>query len=111
LDKANRSSLANSPAHLVNFNLIYPLLENKLFAGLDIKYTSKRKTLSGGHTDDAVITNLTLTYDNILKNLDFQIGLYNLLDVNYEHPGFTEHLQDKIEQDGRTFGVKLTYRF
>ncbi|HPC65642.1 MAG TPA: TonB-dependent receptor, partial [Anaerohalosphaeraceae bacterium] len=111
LDKSTRSKLANSPAHLVNFGLIYPLLEEKLFAGLDIKYISKRKTLSGGHTDDAVITNLTLTYDNVLNNLDMQLGLYNLFDVKYEHPGFIEHLQDTIEQDGRTFGIKLTYRF
>ena len=48
---------------------------------------------------------------DMLKNLDVQLGLYNLFDVAYEHPGFIEHQQDMLEQDGRTFAVKLTYRF
>lgn len=110
-DEETRTGLSNSPEHTVKFNLIYPLLENKLFAGIDAQYTAKRKTLSGDRTDDAIVTNLTLTYDNLLDGLDIQLGLYNLFDVRYAHPGFAEHVQDSIEQDGRTFGLKLTYRF
>ena len=111
LDKTTRQTLANSPRHLVNFNLIYPLIEKKLFAGIESKYTSKRKTLSNNHAEDAIVTNLTLTYENITKGMDVQVGIYNLFDEKHGHPGFAEHTQDVIEQDGRTVGVKLTCRY
>jgi outer membrane receptor protein involved in Fe transport len=111
LDKTTGAGLANSPKHMVNFNLIYPLVPERLFAGIDNKYTSKLKTLAGNHTNDAVVTNLTLTFENIMKRLEIQVGIYNLFDVEYGCPGFGEHTQDIIEQDGRTFGAKMTYRF
>ena len=110
-DKETGAWLANSPEHMINFNWIYPLIANQLFAGLDTKYISKRKTLSDSRTDDTVIANLTLTYENLVNNLDVQVGIYNLLDETYDHPGFLEHDQDTLEQDGRTVGVKLFYRF
>lgn len=111
LDKSTRSSLANSPSHMVNFNLIYPLIKERLFAGIDAKYSGGRKTLTGSRTDDVVVTNLALTYVDAMKNLDVQVGVYNLFDVTYAYPGFVEHQQDTLEQDGRTWALKLTYRF
>jgi outer membrane receptor protein involved in Fe transport len=96
---------------MVNLNLIYPLWPERLFAGIENKYTSKLKTLTGNHEDDAVVTNLTLSFENTAKNMEVQVGIYNLFDVEYGHPGFGEHVQDIIEQDGRTIGAKLTYRF
>ena len=48
---------------------------------------------------------------NIVKNLDASVGLYNLLDEQYGNPGFSEHRQDVLNQDGINFRVKLTYRF
>ena len=111
LDKTNRASLANSPKHMFNFNLIYPLIKEKLFAGIETKWTGKRKTLTNDHIDDTVITNLTLTYENVIKNLEVQVGIYNLFDEKYGHPGFAEHTQDIIYQNGRSFGVRLSYRF
>jgi len=47
----------------------------------------------------------------LLKNLDLSASVYNLFDKKYGDPGGAEHLQDIIDQDGRTFRVKLTYRF
>lgn len=111
MDKITRSSLTNSPQHIAHFNLIYPLIREKLFAGIDAGYTGKRKTLAGDHTDDVIVTNLTLTYVNALKNLDAQFGVYNLFDIEYDYPGFLEHEQDMLEQDERTVAVKFTYRF
>lgn len=111
LDKTTRSSLANSPKHMVNLNLILPVIKDTLFAGIETKFTDTRKTLRGDRTDDAIVTNLTLTYENIVKRLELQVGVFNLFDEKYGYPGFAEHTQDIIEQDGRTVGVKLTYRF
>jgi outer membrane receptor for ferrienterochelin and colicins len=59
--------------------------------------------------------NLTLFSQNLIKGLELSATIYNLLDTRYDDPATQgqgrTHLQDLIEQDGRTFRVKLTYRF
>ena len=101
----------NSPRHLAKLNVIAPLVEDALFAGLEVQYNGESKTLAGNDADDFVLTNLTLTYVSPSKELEFHAGLYNLFDVDYDYPAFGEHTQDVIEQDGRTFRIGMTYRF
>lgn len=110
-DTETGDSLVNSPRHLAKFNLIVPVVKETLFAGLEVQYNGKSKTLADEYADDFVLTNLALTYTNRSKRLEIAAGLYNLFDVDYAYPGFGEHTQDTIEQDGRTFRIKLTYRF
>ena len=110
-NEATGATLVNSPRHLAKFNLSAPVLAETLFAGLEVQYNSKSKTLADDYTDDFVLTNLTLTYSGPSKRLEIAAGLYNLFDVEYAHPAFGEHTQDVIEQDGRAFRIKLTYRF
>ncbi len=110
-DAETGAILANSPRHLAKLNLIAPVLKDTLFAGLEIQYNGSSKTLAGNRADDFVLTNLALTYRSPSKRLEIAAGLYNLFDVKYGYPGFGEHAQDTIEQDGRTFRIKLTYRF
>jgi len=45
------------------------------------------------------------------RRLEVAASLYNLFDVDYAYPGFGEHVQETIAQDGRTFRLGLTYRF
>jgi iron complex outermembrane receptor protein len=87
------------------------LIRKKLFIGLEEQYTSKRKTLDGDYADDFFITNLTLFSRNLRKGLELSGSVYNLLNKKYEDPGSLEHAQDLIEQDGRTFRIKISYRF
>jgi outer membrane receptor for ferrienterochelin and colicins len=103
--------LTNSPFHLAKLNLILPLALEKLFGGVEVQYTSPRRTQSGGRTGDALVLNVTLFTENIVKDLEFSASVYNLLDFRYGDPGGGEHLQDEIEQDGIGFRLKLTYRF
>jgi iron complex outermembrane receptor protein len=110
-DESTHGSLDNSPKHLGRVNLTAPLVKDRVFAGLELQYCGKRKTLTGHHTDAAFITNLTILGKELAKGLDVSFSLYNLFDEEYGHPGFSEHTQDIIYQDGRTFGVQLTYRF
>jgi iron complex outermembrane receptor protein len=110
-DATTGATLANSPHHLAKFNLVAPLVEETLFAGLEVQYNSESKTLAGGTADDFVLTNLTLTYTHPSHNLELAAGVYNLFDVDYGYPGFGEHTQDVIEQDGRMFRIQMTYRF
>jgi len=110
-DKKTGEILTNSPRHLARLNLIVPLIKEKLFVGMEEQYTSKKKTLAGDFTDDYFITNLTLFSQNLLKNLEASATVYNLFDKKYGDPGSEEHVQDIIEQDGRSFRFKLTYKF
>jgi len=103
--------LTNSPRALVKTNLIVPLLREKIFAGGEVQYTSHRKTVSGGEADGFVMTNLTVLGRNFYKGFELSASVYNLFDEEYGDPGFEEHEQDMIIQDGRTFLLSVTYSF
>jgi outer membrane receptor for ferrienterochelin and colicins len=119
-NRSTDQSPPDSPKHLVKFNLSLPLIKEKVFAGLEFLYTSGRhsvyttstgETLPGADAAGFGIVNVTLFSQNIIKNLEFSASVYNLLDRKYGDPATHFHLQDIIEQDGRTFRLKLTYRF
>ena len=114
----------DSPNHMVKFNLSVPIVRDKVFAGLELQYVSNRRslhnstdvngqpiTVQGADAGGYALVNLTLFSRNILKNLEFSASVYNLLDRHYGDPASNFHAQDVIEQDGRTFRLKLTYRF
>ena len=113
-------TLSNSPRHQAKVNLNIPLIKQKLFAGAEVQYTSSRKTLLRNDSGGFSTTNLTLFSQNLLKDLDLSASLYNLFDRRYRDP-VAGDLQidpsqpelglDTITQDGRTFRVKMTYRF
>jgi iron complex outermembrane receptor protein len=113
-DQASGETLTNSPAHLVKFNMIAPLYQDKLFAGLEMQYSSSVKTLSGSTKDGYWLTNLNLYSQRLVpgvEGLDLSLGIFNLFDEEYALPGAEEHVQDVIQQDGRTFQATLRYRF
>jgi iron complex outermembrane receptor protein len=103
--------LPNSARHLVKLNLLFPLVREKVFLGLEEQYTSRKRTLSDGRTRDFFTTNLTLFTRNLLKDFELSGSVYNLFNTKYAVPAGEEHMQDSIRQDGRTFRVKATWRF
>ena len=104
-------TLVNSPRHRATLNVMVPLYRDKLFGGLEVLYTSSRKTLAGKDVDDFFVTNLTLFSKNLIKGLELSGSVYNLFDKKYADPAGGEHRMDTIPQDGRSFRVKLTYAF
>jgi outer membrane receptor for ferrienterochelin and colicins len=110
-DEETGNTLSNSPSHLAKLNIIIPLINNKVFLGLEEQYTSKRRTLDGSDTKGFVVTNVTVLGRNIVKGLELSGSVYNLFGARYGDPG-TDYLRSNvIQQDGRTFRVKLTYEF
>jgi iron complex outermembrane receptor protein len=103
--------LVNSPKHLAKFNVIAPVFREILFTGLEVQYTSKRKTPQDTEVDDFFVTNLTFFARPWLEGLEFSATVYNVFDEEYEDPASEEHTQAAIEQDGRLFRVKLSYLF
>jgi len=114
------TGLPDSPKHLAKFNVSVPLIKEKIFAGLEFQYASRRRTVYTTPIGDTVagedaagfgVVNFTLLSRNLIKNLEFSASVYNLLDRRYGDPATRFHQQDIIERDGRTFRLKLTYRF
>jgi iron complex outermembrane receptor protein len=116
--------MPDSPEHLLKFDLSVPLVKDKVFAGAEFQYTSERGslhnttdaggepiTVQGEEAGAYGILNLTLFSQNLIKHLELSASIYNLLDRRYEDPASLFHVQDVIQQDGRSFRVKLTYRF
>lgn len=116
-NKSTQVRLANSPEHMVKFNLIAPLWQDKVFLGFETQYMSERKTRTDGdgdgdHPVDAyTLSNLTIFTQNWIKGFEFSGGVYNLFDQRYFDPGSAGHRQDAIEQDPLTFRIKASLDF
>ncbi len=110
-EDANGLEISNSPGHLVKAGLIFPLLNEKLFSGIEMHYASRALTLTRQQASALTVVNWTLYAHELLPRLDISFGVYNLFDEHYGYPGGEDHTQDVIAQDGRSFRAKLTYRF
>ena len=110
-DSASGVELTSSPRQLAKLNYSMAVWQDRLRTGLELQYTGSRKTLAGGTAGGHLLTNLTLLSEKLTGNLDVSASVYNLFDTCYSDPGGPEHVQDVIPQDGRTFRLKLTYRF
>jgi outer membrane receptor for ferrienterochelin and colicins len=102
--------LPNSPRQLAKANLSIPLARKKLFASIDAQYTSRTKTIQQTELGGFFVVNLTIFTRKITERVDFSGGLYNLLNKHYADTGGLEDREVSIPQDGRSFGIKLTYR-
>lgn len=102
--------LVNSPRHMAGFNMAAPFLRDRLSAALDGQYTGRRATLAGNSVGGFPVFNFTLLGHLLGKHLDVSASFYNLLDRKYFDPGRPEDIQDVIQQDGRSFRVKLTWK-
>jgi len=103
--------LDNAPRHLAKLNWNQPLSGDIWRTGLELQYISKRRATQGNEVAGALITNLNLLGQPFGKNLDVALGIYNLFDQDYADPGGDEHFQAEIPQDGRSWRLKLDYRF
>jgi iron complex outermembrane receptor protein len=122
----NRDShvgLPDSPENMIKLNVSAPLYKDKLFAGLEVQYTSQSKTVyddfnaggaivPGPNSPSYTIVNLTLfSQDLFIKNLQLSASVYNLLDTKYYEPSSNEHYEPYIQQNGINFRLKVTYSF
>jgi len=110
-DGATGQCLNDSPENLAKFNLTAPLWREKVFASLEILGMSDRTTIQGNTMGGYWVANCTLFSRQIVKNLELSAGVYNLFDKKYSDPVASDFPEEAIQQYGRSFRVKLTYRF
>jgi outer membrane receptor for ferrienterochelin and colicins len=103
--------LVNSPQHIAQMSLSIPIVSDRSWTGLDMRYVSSRKTLGGNVAGGYFLANATLLCRNLLPKTDLRSGIYNLFNKYYADPAGPEHRMDTIPQDGRSFRIGLTYRF
>ena len=101
----------NSPQLLGKLNFSGPLPATNLRLGYELRYNSKRQAIDGTQLDGYWLSNLNLIADKWAKGLEVSLGIYNLFDARYEHPGSTTNWQNAFVQDGRSVRVKLEYGF
>jgi len=108
---ASGTGLDNSPRYLGKLNLSGPLAATGLRFGYELQYTSERQAIDGSDLDGYWLSNLQLSSYTWVRGLEVSLGLYNLFDTRYEHPGADINWQNALEQDGRSARLKLSYRF
>lgn len=111
INSSTDDSLPNSPRHLIKGNLVVPLIPAKIFSSVQAQYIGARKTKSSAGAAGFFTMNATLFGANLFKGLEISASVYNLFDKLYEDPVSSAYKQDAIEQNGRTFRLKLTYSF
>lgn len=110
-DESTGQHLSNSPRHLGKLNVAAPLWQEKVFLGFELQAISKRDSLDGTEVSGHVVCNATIFSRELLPNLDCSLSIYNLFDEHFEDPVSDEFVQSSLPQPGRTFRIKLTYRF
>lgn len=110
-DEQTRMRLSNSPRHILQGQLIVPLWDDRLTAGLEGRYISHRHAGDDVVSDPQFVLNLTLFSYRWVNGLELSASVYNVLDRRYSDPTGSELTQRLLEQDGRTFRLKLTYAF
>lgn len=108
---ASDESLSNSPARLIQGALSFPIYQEKVFTGIDFRYVSGRTSAAGAEVPAYFVLNTTLFSHRFVNGLELSASIYNLLGRRFYEPSPLELRQPLLEQDGRTFQVKLTYGF
>jgi len=103
--------LDNSPRHMAKLDLIVPLVHQQLFASAEGQFLGRRLTLLQDSLSSYQIFNVTLLGHTFGKHMDMAASIFNVLDKKYFDPGRPEDPEDAIQQDGRSFRVKITGRF
>jgi iron complex outermembrane receptor protein len=108
---ADGARLKNSPQILGKLNFSSPLNVAGLLLGYELQYDSRRETLDGTELGGYALSNLNLLANQWAKGLEVSLGIHNLFDKHYAHPGADTNWQNSLEQDGRSVRVKVSYKF
>ena len=103
--------LPNSPNWLGKLNYSTPLPWVGLRLGYELQYDARRLSKDGTSLDSYWLSNLNLVADKWVKGMELSLGVRNLFDQDYRHPGADSNWQNALEQDGRSVRARLEFRF
>ncbi len=108
-DQINLQRLDNSPLHQTKFNAMLPVTRRG-FVGVESRYTSAQSSYQGTRVPPWFLTNLTLSSKPLWGGWEFAASCYNAFDRRWFSPMQPNAAQAAIQQDGRTFRFKISYR-
>lgn len=106
-DGSSGAPLANSPRHLAGVVADCGLGTPGLTAGWETRYVAQRSNVDGSVTGSYLLANLHLRAEGIAGSTHVSCGIYNLFGAAYGDPGYEEHLQRTIPQDGRSWRAQV----
>jgi len=119
-DHETGAELPNSPRHVAKGRVSLPGPIGRSFISLEAQYLSSRATsphpdpgngvVSTGSVGAAATVNVTLVQP-IGRAWELTGGIRNLFDTTYADPVSDQHVQEAVEQNGRTARVGLTWKF
>jgi len=104
------TELVNSPKYSGNVGLSIPVITEKLFFTVEARYVGERFDVWLEPVDPYFSTNVILFTKELIPHVELTAKVLNVLDEVYYDPCSGEHEQSSIQQDGRTFQVKLTFK-
>jgi iron complex outermembrane receptor protein len=107
--RPENTRLPDSPVAIAKARLAVPL-GAKWVAALSMNSLSSRDTLAAAPLPSVTRLDATLTSLRLNRAFDVQVGLRNALNRKYWDPTAINSQVDRIQQDGRTFFVKLIWR-
>ena len=107
---ASGAALLNSPKLLGKLNFSTPLPVAGWLLGYEWQYSSERLSVAGTPLGGYALSNLNLSTQALARGVTVSVGVQNLFDKRYEHPGSNGNWQNALEQDGRGVRVNLTYK-
>jgi iron complex outermembrane receptor protein len=96
---------------MAKLNLIVPLVDQRLSAGVEGQFLGRRLTLLQNSVSSYQVFNFTLLGHTLGKHLDVAASAFNILNKKYFDPGRPEDPENTIQQDGRSVRIKITGRF
>ena len=119
-DRDTHRELPNSPRHLAKGRVNLPGPFRRSFISVEAQYLSSRATLPrpplpngfvfAGQVPAAATANVTLVQP-LGQMWEITGGVRNLFGTKYADPVSDSHVQEAIEQNGRTARIGLTWKF
>ncbi len=82
---------------------------DRLWASGDLQYVSERGTLTGSSLPPVYLVNFSLTNRSPARGVELQFGIRNALNRQYWDAAAPGQPSDRIEQDGRSFFVRVSW--
>ena len=113
--------LNNSPQLLMAGGVSVPLWSERIHVSPEVRFVDERLTSTNMNAESFVQMDLTISAENILKNIEMSLHVANLFDEDIFFPGAGEHYfydpdQDdyvmfNIPQTGRVLRFQLSYKY
>ena len=108
-NQVNGQRLDNSPLHQGKVNATLPVTRLG-FAALELLYSSAQQSYQGTRVSPSFLTNVTVSTRPLWEGWEFSASCYNALDRRWFSPMGPNETPAAIQQDGRTYRFKLSYR-